>query len=159
MAEAPDNSRRVEDTLPISLACVRTNIPQRHQLVRNSFCLCLSHFPFHSIHQSEAQPAFLACLRALSLSLFYLFLGAQVSSGSFGIITLYLSTSAGNTAAGNGDGTEVTLSVPFISCFCPAASFLYLFYFIISLSPFFHPFSALNMGWTFPELLLSLSLL
>lgn len=53
-----------------------------------------------------------------------------MNSGSFGIVGLYLSTSVSNTAAGNGDGTEVILSFLFISCFSPAASF--------SISPLFH---------------------
>lgn len=92
-----------------------------HSSIRSS-----THFPF--------MPLFFLIDYVLSL-----FPGTRVNSGSFGIVSLYLSTFV-STAPRNGDGTEVSLSVPFIFCFFPAASFLYLLYFIIPLSPLIHPF-------------------
>lgn len=161
VAEATDNSKKVEDTLPISRA--RTNIPQRHQLVRNSFCLCLRHFPFYSIHQWRMKLNPLS-FHASVLSHWVHFISVSGRSGEQRLLwdcqslSVYC-TSVSNTAARNSDGTEVTLSVPFISSFCPAASFLHLLYFIIPLLPLIHLFSAFNMDCTFMELSLSLSLL
>lgn len=70
-----------------------------------------------------------------------------MSSGSFVTVSLYLSTSVSNTAARNGDGTEVTVFLSYLA-FCPAASFLCLLHFVIPLSPLIHPFSSFNIGCT-----------
>lgn len=88
------------------------NIPQRRQLVRNSFCLSLSHFPCHwvtfmNLNRQPSipfMPPFSLCVCILSL-----FPGARVNgSCSNGIVGLYLSTSIATTAAVKGNRTEVT---------------------------------------------------
>lgn len=56
MTEAPDNSKKVKDTLPISRACAQTNVPQRDQLARNSFCLHLVSFPYTSFITLKLNP-------------------------------------------------------------------------------------------------------
>lgn len=93
-------------------ASVRANIPQRRQLVRNSFCLSLSHFPRHwvtfmNLNRQPSipfMPPFSLCVCILSL-----FPGARVNgSCSNGIVGLYLSTSIATTAAVKGNRTEVT---------------------------------------------------
>lgn len=92
-------------------ASARANVPQRRQLVRNSFCLSLSHFPCRraTFMNLNRQPSFLLCLHSLFVSVLSPFLGAQVSgSCSNGIVCLYLSTSIATMSAVKGNRTEVT---------------------------------------------------
>lgn len=94
-------------------SAAQANVPQRRQLVRSGFCLSWS-LSLSYIHHSEApfMPPF-----SLIQSVLSLVRGAQVSSGSFGTVSLYLSASLRRTAALNGSRTEVTVSVPLDSAF------------------------------------------
>lgn len=108
MVEATAKSERSRTHYPPASA--RANFPQRRQLVRNSFCLSLSHFPrcratFMNLNR---QPSFLLCLHSLFVSVLSPFSGARVSgSRSNGIVSFYLSTSIATTAAVKGNRTEV----------------------------------------------------
>lgn len=107
--EATAKSERSRTHYPPASA--QANIPQRRQLVRNSFCLSLSHFPRRrtTFMNLNRQPSFLSCLRSLFVSVLSPFPGARVSgSRSNGIVCLYLSTSIATTAAVKGNRTEVT---------------------------------------------------
>lgn len=124
-SEATAKSERSRTHYPPASA--RANIPQRRQLVRNSFCLSLSHFPCHwvtfmNLNRQPSfpfMPPFSLCVCILSL-----FPGARVNgSRSNGIVGLYLSTSIATTAAVKGNRTQVTgtalcllLYTPPLSC-------------------------------------------
>lgn len=117
--------QKVEDTLPTSQPAPSTaNIPQRRQLVRNSFCLSLSHFrrrraTFMDLnrHPSFSPPFFNATV-LLFVSALSPFPGARVSgSRSNGIVCLCISTSIATTAAVKGNRTEVSVSAPFCAAF------------------------------------------
>lgn len=95
-------------------ASVRASIPQRRQLVRNSLCLSLSHFPRRraTFMNLNRHPSFLLCLHSLFVSVLSPFPGAQVSGRrSNGNVCFYLSTSIATTAAVKGNGTEVTCTL------------------------------------------------
>lgn len=72
VVEATAKSERSRTHYPPASA--RANAPQRRQLVRNSFCLSLSHFPccWATFINLNCQPTSLLCLHSLSLCLFYL---------------------------------------------------------------------------------------
>lgn len=109
VVEATAKSERSRTHYPP--ASTRANIPQRRQLVRNSFCLSLSHFPrcratFMNLNH---QPSFPLCLHSLFVSVLSQFPCARVSgSCSNGIVCLYRSTSIATSAAVKGNRTEVT---------------------------------------------------
>lgn len=115
-------------------ASVQASIPQRRQLVRNSFRLPLSHF--HECDSSTTPtPSFPLCLHSVFGSALSPFPGALVSSScSDGIVCLYLSASIATTAAVKGNETQV-LSTPlclFSATLCPVTSFILLSWLLLT---------------------------
>lgn len=88
---------------------------------------------FTKLHSSIWSPCrfLLMPLSSPIESLLSPFAAAQVSSGSFGTVSPYLSTSGSSPAAPDGDRTEVTVSAPLYSAFVWPPAFVISF---ISLS-------------------------
>lgn len=109
VVEATDKSERSRTHYPP--ASTPANIPQRRQLVRNSFCLSLRHFPHRqaTFMNLNSQPSFLF-MPPFSLCVCFISVSWCSVSGSRsnGIVCLYLSTSIATTAAVKGNRTEVS---------------------------------------------------